>query len=56
VKLLRPYLEGNRFTVRTDHSALTWLFNADDNSTPRLTRWRVGLAQFNFIVEYRPGV
>jgi RNase H-like domain found in reverse transcriptase len=56
VKLLRPYLESNRFTVRTDHSALTWLFNADGDSTPQLTRWRLGLAQFDFIVKYRPGV
>jgi hypothetical protein len=56
VKLLRLYLEGNRFTVRTDHSGLTWLFNADGNSTPRLTRWLLGLAQFDFIVKYRPGV
>jgi hypothetical protein len=53
VKLLRPYLEGNRFTVRTDHIALTWLFNADGSSTSRLTRWRLGLAQFDFIVKYR---
>jgi RNase H-like domain found in reverse transcriptase len=45
VKLLRPYLEGNRFTVRTDHSTLTWLFNDDGNSTPRFTRCRLGLAQ-----------
>jgi hypothetical protein len=56
VKKLRPYLEGNLFTVRTDHSALTWLFNADGNSTPQLTCWRLGLAQFYFIVKYRPGV
>jgi RNase H-like domain found in reverse transcriptase len=56
VKLLRPYLEGNRFTVRTDHSTLTWFFNADGKSTPRLTRWRLGLVQFDFIVKYRPGV
>jgi hypothetical protein len=54
VKLLRPYLEGNRFTVRTNNSALTWLFNADGNSTPQLTRWRLGLAQLDFIVKYRP--
>jgi RNase H-like domain found in reverse transcriptase len=56
VKLLRPYFEGNRCTVRTDHSALTWLFNADGNITPRLTRWRLGLAQFDFNVKYRRGV
>jgi RNase H-like domain found in reverse transcriptase len=55
-KLLRPYLEGSRLTVRADHGALTWLFNADGNSTPRLTLWRLGLAQFDFIVKYRPGV
>jgi RNase H-like domain found in reverse transcriptase len=56
VKLLRPYLEGNRFTVRTNHSRLTCLFNADGNSTPRLMCWRLGLAQFDFIVKYRAGV
>jgi hypothetical protein len=56
LKLLRPYLEGNRFKVRTDHSELTWLFNADSNSTLRLTRWRLGLAQFDFIFKYRPVV
>jgi RNase H-like domain found in reverse transcriptase/Integrase zinc binding domain len=56
VKLLRPYLEGNRFTVRTDHSVLTGFSNADGNSTPLLTRWRLGLAQFYFIVKYHPGV
>jgi RNase H-like domain found in reverse transcriptase/Reverse transcriptase (RNA-dependent DNA polymerase) len=56
VKLLRSYLEGNLFTVRTDHSALTWLFNADGNSTPRLARWRLVLEQFDFIVKYRSGV
>jgi hypothetical protein len=56
VKLLRPYLEGNRFTVRTNHSALTWLFNADGNSTPRLKRWRLSLAQLYFIDKYRSGV
>jgi RNase H-like domain found in reverse transcriptase/Reverse transcriptase (RNA-dependent DNA polymerase) len=56
VKLLRPYVEGNSFTVRTDHSALTRLFNAAGNSTPRLTRWQLGLAQLDSIVKDRPGV
>jgi RNase H-like domain found in reverse transcriptase len=56
VKLLRPYLDDSLFTVRTDYSAQTWLFNADGNSNPRLTRWRLGLAQFHFIVKYRSGV
>jgi hypothetical protein len=51
VKLLRPNLEGNRFIVRTNHSALTWLLNADGNSTPRFTRWRLALEQFYFIVK-----
>jgi hypothetical protein len=32
------------------------LFNADGNGTPRLTRWRLGLAQFDLVVKYRPGV
>jgi hypothetical protein len=56
VKLLRPSFEGNRFTVRTDRSALTWFFNADGNSAPRLTGWRLGLAHFDFIVKYNPDV
>jgi hypothetical protein len=32
------------------------LFDADGNRTSRLTRWRLGLAQFDFIIKCRPGV
>jgi hypothetical protein len=53
---LRPHLEGNRFTIRTDHSALTCLFNDDGTSTARLKRWQLRLAQFDFNIRYRPGV
>jgi RNase H-like domain found in reverse transcriptase/Reverse transcriptase (RNA-dependent DNA polymerase) len=54
VRLLRPYLERERFTVRTDHSALRWMYTATD-SNARVLRWRLALAEFDFSVEYRPG-
>jgi RNase H-like domain found in reverse transcriptase len=55
IKRLRPYLEAARFTVRTDHSALTWLFSVDGENR-RLSRWRLCLAEYNFVVKYRPGI
>jgi hypothetical protein len=52
---LRSYLEGNEFTVRTDHHALLWVMNLSD-SQGRLARWRLRLAEFTFKVEYHPGI
>ena len=53
---LRPYLEGVRFTVRTDHNPLKWILNIADTANGRLMRWRLRLAEFDYDVEYRPGV
>jgi hypothetical protein len=54
VKQTRPYLERTSFVIRTDHSALRWLFGASADNQ-RICRWRLTLAEFRFTVEYRPG-
>ena len=55
ILILRPYLEGTNFTVRTDHDSLRWLLNITDVSG-RLARWRLRLAEFDYSVVNRPGV
>jgi len=55
VLALRPYLEGVRFTLRTDHSALRWILNLSDASG-RLMRWRLRLADFDYEVKHRAGI
>jgi hypothetical protein len=54
ILLLRPYLEGQRFLVRTDHHSLRWVLNLAD-AQGRLARWRLRLLEFDFEVEYSPG-
>ena len=54
VRTLRPYVEGTKFTVRTDHDALRWLMSLTESSG-RLTRWRLRLAEYDFTIQYRPG-
>jgi RNase H-like domain found in reverse transcriptase len=51
---LRPYLEGQRFLVRTDHHSLRWVLNLAD-AQGRLARWRLRLLEFDLEVEYAPG-
>lgn len=51
---LRPYLEGTRFTVITDHHSLLWLNNLKDPAG-RLCRWAVRLQQHDFDIIHRKG-
>jgi hypothetical protein len=53
-KYYRCYLYGKRFTMRTDHSAFQYLHKFADNNS-RLMRWSLRLAEFDFVVEHRPG-
>ncbi|CDF40971.1 unnamed protein product [Chondrus crispus] len=52
---LRPYLYGATFKLRTDHEALRWVLNLADSSG-RLARRRLRLAEYNYDVQYRLGV
>lgn len=55
ISKLRHYIFGQRFTVVTDHSALTWLLNVKDPHG-RLARWGLYLQTFDFKIIYRRGV
>lgn len=54
IKQYRPYLYGNEFIVISDHKPLQWIFKTKD-STNRLFRWRLQLAEYDFIVLHKPG-
>lgn len=54
IEKYRPYIEGIKFTVVTDHFALLWLHKLQ-NPTGRLARWSVRLQQYSFVVEHRKG-
>lgn len=53
---LRPYLEGSRFLIRTDHDCLRWLLSIEGTSNSRLARWRLWLSELEFDVAYKPGM
>ena len=53
-KVFRPYLMGRKFTIRTDHAPLKWLFGMNDPSS-RLTKFRLHLEEYDFSVEHVPG-
>ena len=52
VSTFRSYLLGKHFVVRTDNSAAATLKLAKQ---PKLQRWAMTLAEFDFEVRYRPG-
>jgi len=54
VKKFRPYLEGQAFTIVTDHASLKWLMQQKELSG-RLARWSLKLQAFNFNIEHRKG-
>lgn len=50
----RPYVEGSKFLVLTDHASLVWLQNLRD-PTGRLGRWALKLQSYDFDLKHRKG-
>ncbi|KAI5145376.1 hypothetical protein NEPAR06_2421, partial [Nematocida parisii] len=52
------YLKGRKFHVRTDHKALTEMRVKRDfgKGKARISRWLERLGEFDFTIEYRPGI
>lgn len=54
ITTLRPYLYGRPFRVKSDHKPLIFLYNLK-NPASKLTRVRLELEEYDFVVEYIPG-
>lgn len=54
ITTFRPYLYGQQFTVLSDHKPLIYLYSLK-NPASKLTRIRLDLEEYNFIVEYIKG-
>lgn len=54
IEKLRPYIEGTKFTIITDHYSLKWL-NSIKDPVGRIARWAVRLQQYDFEVVHRKG-
>lgn len=55
VLFLRPYLEGCRFTVCTDHAVIKWILKPTD-FTNKLARRQLRLVELKFDVTYCAGI
>lgn len=54
VERFRPYVEGTKFKVITDHYSLLWLYNLRDPQG-RLARWALRLQPYDFELVHRKG-
>ena len=53
-KHFRPYLYGQRFLLRTDHTSLTWLLSFKEPEG-QVARWIEALQDYDFEVQHRAG-
>lgn len=51
----RPYIEGTRFTVVTDASALTHIMRGKWRTSSRLSRWSIELQGYDLEIKHRKG-
>lgn len=54
VKHFRPYLYGRKFIIQTDHRPLVYLFGIT-NPSSRLTKFRLILEEYDFVIQYIRG-
>ncbi|KAI3412628.1 Hydrolase_4 domain-containing protein [Psidium guajava] len=50
----RHYLLGSKFVVRTDNVATSY-FQTQKKLSPKQARWQDFLAEFDYVLEYKPG-
>jgi alpha-acetolactate decarboxylase len=55
VEKFKGYIDGVRFFVITDCSAITWLKNFKANGSSRLARWALRLEQYDMVISHRKG-
>ena len=51
----KTYLWGQKFTVRTDHRALTWFLSWKNPNTAQYWHWREDLEKFDINIQFRLG-
>ena len=56
VRVFRSYLLGRKFTLRTDHQALTFMQSKTQAPSGKIARWMMELQQYDFDMVYRPGI
>ena len=54
VKHFAMYLYGYAFEIYSDHAPLRYIFQYK-STVPRITRWSLMLAEFNYTIHYKPG-
>ena len=54
LKTFYVYLDGQEFTLETDHQPLVWLMKMKNNNQ-RLMRWALYLSQFRMKIGHRSG-
>lgn len=52
----RCYIEGTKFTVYTDASALTYILRSSWKTSSRLCRWSIELQRYEMEIKHRKGV
>ena len=55
VKHFSHYLMGQKFLIRTDHRALTWMLNWKKPNSSQYCSWIAELELYDFDIEYRKG-
>lgn len=59
VKHFHQYLYGRKFTIVTDHKPLLSLFSEKkaipQMASPRVQRWALTIAAYDYIIQFRPG-
>ncbi|KAL1194881.1 hypothetical protein V5N11_020005 [Cardamine amara subsp. amara] len=55
LRVWRHYLLGSPFSIKTDNVATSY-FQTQNKLSPKQGRWQNFLAEFDFTLEYKPGI